>query len=114
MMPAIDGASAAPLDGVPMRAVRILWTAVLARAITDALGIATGAQKGTAGRVVERHARAWLSASNPDFRLVCELAGYDPAYVQRRLPAMEQAETDARRHTTAATRVRAARNGMWR
>jgi hypothetical protein len=55
-----------------------LWCAVLLRAVHDARGT----------DVIARHSRAWLTMGNPEFRLICELAGFDPERIAEALPSV--------------------------
>jgi hypothetical protein len=63
---------------------RLLWCAVLDRALADATD-----QVGTIGSEAERQrvraeARRWFRTNGTDFRRACEDAGYDPDVVRRR------------------------------
>ena len=60
-----------------LTAVQYLWVCVLGRAVQDAL---------VANDWIEtRKAIAWFEAAGPDFKLVCDYAGRDPAYVHRKI-----------------------------
>ena len=57
-----------------------LWTAVLARAVEDAL------KKDESGNDLDRRAaRHWFRSYSSDFRLACELSGRDPRYVREKM-----------------------------
>lgn len=60
-----------------------LWRAVIMQALTDA-----GSQsKKMEAKFHRAQAIAWFSKRNPDFQLVCALAGYEPEYVFERAHA---------------------------
>ena len=54
-----------------------LWVCVLGRAVQDALIVNDW--------VETRNAIAWFEAAGPDFKLVCDYAGRNPAYVHRKI-----------------------------
>ncbi len=67
-----------------------MWTQVLAQALLDAIPLVLSRQGcngerqyqfGTTNMYHLDQARAWLTLRNPDFRLVCALAGRDPELV---------------------------------
>lgn len=63
-----------------------LFQAVLWQAVKDAsTGINT-----TSAASVRDQARAWLSGSGADFRLVCELADFEPAFIVRAVDAAQR------------------------
>lgn len=55
-----------------------LWRAVLLQQILDARSEPRTNAKYNADLALKRTADAWLRLSNPDFRIVCELAGLAP------------------------------------
>ena len=62
---------------------RILWVAVLERAVHDAFFQNDFREA--------KISLAWLDRNNKDFRLVCEFAGKDPDYIIRKLYVKKQA-----------------------
>ena len=54
-----------------------LWVCVLSRAVHDALFVND--------HVETRKAMAWFEAADSDFKLVCDYAGRNPAYVHARI-----------------------------
>ena len=54
-----------------------LWICVLGRAVQDALIVNDW--------VEARRAMAWFESAGLDFKLVCDYAGRDPAYVHRKI-----------------------------
>lgn len=74
---------------------RALWSAVIVRAVDDATTL-NASLLGSGGRAgdgirVRQEARDWLTGGGRDFREVCELAGLDPAGVQRRMLSIADA-----------------------
>lgn len=63
---------------------RQLWCAVLQTALDDARYSGVAAE----GITRRRHAVAWLVEPNPDFPVVCRLAGLDPMAVRERVRRM--------------------------
>ena len=64
---------------------RQLWCAVIGRALEDARGNPGGTGgEGARHRAIEE-SRRWFLGNDPDFRLVCEAAGYDPDVLRRRV-----------------------------
>ena len=59
----------------------LLWKSVISQAMIDA--ISNG--KKTESLVEKRKAISWLSGLTQDFMDTCELAGYDPIYVQNKI-----------------------------
>lgn len=57
---------------------RSLWKAVILQAVTDAIS----SNKRTEIQLEKKKATAWLFDPNQDFNIVCEYAGYSPAYVR--------------------------------
>ena len=60
-----------------MSAHRTLWQAVLLRAVRDALGDHEAREPHA-----QRDAEAWIRGGGRDFRLVCDMAGFDPAHIR--------------------------------
>jgi len=58
------------LDATPRLPEQALWCAVVEVAIYDAM-------RG------EREARRWIEGNSSNYKLVCNLAGIEPAYLQR-------------------------------
>jgi hypothetical protein len=57
---------------------RVLWLAVINQAFNDALApYVRDASEG----IERRQARSWFRTTNPDFKIVCELAELNPQYV---------------------------------
>ena len=54
-----------------------LWVCVLGRAVQDALVVNDW--------VKTRKAMAWFESASSDFKLVCDYAGRNPAYVHRKI-----------------------------
>lgn len=59
---------------------QLLWCAVINQMRTDALSNSRKAEF----RHRRREALAWLTGNSRDFRMVCELAGYEPDYIRER------------------------------
>jgi len=64
----------------PTYSEQLLWCAVINQMRTDALSNSRKAEF----RHRRREALAWLTGNSRDFRMVCELAGYDPDYIRER------------------------------
>lgn len=62
----------------PTRREQAMWRAVILQMVTDAI---SRSRKQEARRN-RREAVAWLTGNSRDFRTVCDLAGYDPHYLQ--------------------------------
>ena len=80
-----------PVSHIEARACRALWAAVLTNVLRDLCGCGTA--KGTNTQNTRAAARAaaeaWVgSFPRRDFRLVCDLAGLEPAAVHDRLRAL--------------------------
>ena len=60
-----------------LAATQYLWICVLSRAVHDALFVND--------YVETRKAMAWFEAADSDFKLVCDYAGRNPAYVHARI-----------------------------
>lgn len=85
---------------------RALWRAVLVRALADAVAPVVMGNESVRG--VQDAARAWLRGQTADFRMVCELAGYDPAFIRDAWAAgriTAQSMADAKLIDTGATRA---------
>ncbi len=82
-----DGASARiPMTEEPIPVLRRLWRAVLEQALRDATYQGVNEASSSLLKVCEQQrARDWLVWSLGDFAEVCEMAGYDPAYVRERM-----------------------------
>lgn len=65
-------------------AERQLWGAVIWRAVSDAVWPGVGAE----ARFHRDQAREWFRFGGKDFRLVCELAGFDPDFIRDRVLPM--------------------------
>ena len=82
-----------------------MWIAVLARAVHDAFG--------SLDYLEASRAIAWFKSNSKDFRDVCEYAGRDPKYVQRKLikevTKREQYFQDLKFESTERRRVNEAR-----
>lgn len=66
---------------------RALFRSVIIQALRDAAGaIGTGAEMKEKGArdQARRQARLWFDVSDPDYVMVCDLAGVDPVRLQRR------------------------------
>jgi hypothetical protein len=68
---------------------RSLWCAVLARAVSDALGV-----EALGDRTVIRQARHWFSSNGRDFQQVCDAAGLDPKFVREHVLRLIQDRSD--------------------
>lgn len=80
---------------------RQLWCAVIGRGVQDATDRA-GPSPGTPQRQrIRDEAQRWFSRNGEDFRFACEMAGYDPDYVRRRVLGL----IDAALQPIAALRV---------
>lgn len=64
---------------------RQLWCAVIGRALEDARGNPGGTGGAGARHRAIEESRRWFLGNDPDFRLVCEAAGYDPDVLRRRV-----------------------------
>lgn len=67
---------------------RDLWRAVLLQAIEDAMHGASFTSGNTNKEQLIRDTyttRAWLTKANPDLAEVCHLAGFDPAFIMRKM-----------------------------
>ncbi|WP_306131021.1 hypothetical protein [Roseovarius sp. MMSF_3350] len=64
-------------------ACRQLWCAVLQHGIATALRAIPRTDRALVSSLEIQRARSWIGT--PDFRLVCELAGIDPAYAAARV-----------------------------
>ncbi len=75
---------------------RALWVAVLHRAVEDVFGI--GTQRGSADPAapdLERdRALQWVLRGGPDFRDVCEMAGFEARTIRRVILAGLAAQRD--------------------
>ncbi len=60
--------------------IRSLWRAVILQAIIDA----TGDYKRTENKLEKDKAKAWIEEEGEEFKLVCELAGYNHKYVKNK------------------------------
>jgi hypothetical protein len=58
-----------------------MWVAVITQAMVDALGKANNAE----AAYHKKKATLWLIEAGPDFCRVCNLAGFDPGYVRRKV-----------------------------
>ena len=56
-----------------------LWQTVVIRALTEATAVDP---YGAEARQAKREADAWLRRGGKDFRMVCDLAGFDPHFVR--------------------------------
>ena len=67
----------------------VLWRAVIYNAFDEAQARdLTDNQYGVRWETYARQSRAWLLGLGPDFKLVCEMAGYSPDYVRRKAREM--------------------------
>jgi hypothetical protein len=64
---------------------RQLWCAVIGRALEDAVGNPGGAAGAVARHRAIEESRRWFLSNDPDFRLVCDAAGYDPDVLRHRV-----------------------------
>ncbi len=79
-----------------MEAEQKLWVAVLETALNDALSNENPVRKETA--------RRWFREGGPNFKLVCDLANFDPGFVRMKIlsvidqeiPAQEEAKPQRR------------------
>jgi hypothetical protein len=62
---------------------QMLWMSVLSLAVKDAVGVKESWLDQHAGH--KNIARTWIQSGNIDFTLVCNFAGYEPKYIQRKL-----------------------------
>lgn len=60
---------------------QMLWRAVLCQAVEDANCKSHKIDKKSIGL----KAKTWLMNDNEDFKIVCDMAGYDPARVRRHI-----------------------------
>ena len=56
-----------------------LWQTVVIRALTEATAVDP---YGAEARQAKHEADAWLRRGGKDFRMVCDLAGFDPHFVR--------------------------------
>lgn len=77
---------------------RAVWKAVILQMLEDAT---SEAKKPQDSRNRE-HARAWLDGTSQDFHTVCDLAGFDPAYIRSKVKKALAAPADWRRNATHA------------
>ncbi|MGK7653174.1 hypothetical protein ACSQ76_12385 [Roseovarius sp. B08] len=68
---------------VSAEACRQLWCAVLQHAVSMALRSLPRTERALVTSLEIQRARNWIGT--PDFKLVCELAGIDPAYAKARI-----------------------------
>lgn len=64
---------------------RQLWCAVIARAVRDALWPAGPLSVSREQARDQAEARRWFLENDPDYRRVCESAGFDPDYLRDRV-----------------------------
>jgi hypothetical protein len=59
-----------------------LWRAVLGQIVFDAFGRVSGDDRMIS---IKRDARGYLSSLHKDYAQICEWAGFDPRYIQRKV-----------------------------
>lgn len=70
-------------DMIDAESCKRLWCAMLLRNLTDATGQGKILCEGNgASSMAIRHAQNWIGSS--DFRLVCEMAGFDPDAIEEK------------------------------
>ena len=60
-------------SNLPLTPEQVLWVSVLSKAADDAMYTSDWRES--------KSAIAWFKSNSKDFKEVCEMAGYDPAYV---------------------------------
>jgi hypothetical protein len=68
----------APCEDQETESHRALWRAVISQQIMDAKNVSNKSEK----KWLKSQALHWLFHNNTDFRMVCDLAGWDPDYVR--------------------------------
>ncbi len=66
------------IDNTDDDAIRSLWSAVLLRAMRDAIGLGDANLSGIGGRAARIGSRRWFSDAPVMYRLACDGAGVDP------------------------------------
>ena len=61
-----------------------LWCSVLKRAIEDASGTVESQHHKATREAIRRATTVWFERGDRDFRMVCEMADFDPDYVQQK------------------------------